>query len=109
MNRGDVWLVEFNTSVGEEVQKTRPAIIVSNDKSNRFLKRYQVVPLTSSSKTLYPGESLVRIKGKQGKAMVSQVTTVSELRMIKRLGRLARAEIDNVDRGLLIQLGLKNK
>jgi mRNA interferase MazF len=109
MNRGDVWLVEFNTSVGEEVQKTRPAVIVSNDKSNRFLKRYQVVPLTSSSKTLYPGESLVLFKGKNGKAMVSQVTTVSELRMLKRLGRLASAEINNIDRGLLIQLGLKNK
>ncbi len=109
MNRGDVWLVEFNTSVGEEIQKTRPAVIVSNDLSNKFLKRYQVVPLTSSSKTLYPGETHISFKGKQGKAMVSQVTTVSKLRMLKRLGRLSDTELKNIDRGLSVQLGLRNK
>jgi mRNA interferase MazF len=109
MNRGDVWLVEFNVSVGDEIQKTRPAVIVSNDKSNKFLKRYQVVPLTSSSKTLYPGETFVSFEGKHGKAMVSQVATVSKLRMLKRLGRLSNDEVKNIDRGLLIQLGLRNK
>ncbi|MEQ1606359.1 MAG: type II toxin-antitoxin system PemK/MazF family toxin [Pyrinomonadaceae bacterium] len=107
MNRGDVWLVEFNTSVGEEIQKTRPAVVVSNDLSNQFLKRHQVVPLSSSTKRLYPGETRISFGGENGKALISQVTTVSRLRMIRRLGRLTDPEIQNIDRGLLIQLGLK--
>lgn len=109
MNRGDVWLVGFIRSVGEEIQKTRPAVIVSNDLSNQFLKRHQVVPLGSSTKALYPGETYVSFKGKKGKALISQVTTVSRLRMIKRLGRLTDTEMKNIDRGLHIQLGLRNK
>ncbi|MGH9947227.1 MAG: type II toxin-antitoxin system PemK/MazF family toxin [Pyrinomonadaceae bacterium] len=109
MNRGDVWLVEFNDSVGQEIQKTRPAVIVSNDEANKFLRRHQVVPLTSSAKTLYPGESYISFREITGKALISQVTTVSRLRMLKRLGRLTTTEMKNIDRGLLTQLGLTNK
>ena len=56
MNRGEVWWVSFESARGGEVRKRRPAIIVSNDASNRHLNRVQVVPLTSATRRVYPSE-----------------------------------------------------
>ncbi len=71
MRRGEVWWVNFDPSVGGEVQKKRPAVIVSNDAANKFLNRLQVVPLTSSVDRLYPSEAYVTLNGKQSKAMAA--------------------------------------
>ena len=57
MLRGEVWWVDFDPSLGGEIQKTRPAVIVSNDASNRNLNRVQVIPITSSVARVYPGDS----------------------------------------------------
>jgi mRNA interferase MazF len=66
MKRGDVWSVEFDLSIGSEIRKTRPAIILSNDAANRNLARVVVIPLSSNITRLYPGEALVTLAGKQG-------------------------------------------
>ena len=69
MNRGDIWWVCFDPSVGTEIQKTRPAVIVSNDYANEALDRVVVVPLTSNTARVYPGECIVNTGLKFGKAM----------------------------------------
>lgn len=56
MNRGEVWWVDFEPAVGGEIRKKRPAIVVSNDKANKYLNRLQVVPVTSKTGRLYPGK-----------------------------------------------------
>ena len=59
MQRGEVWGVEFDPAVGSEIRKTRPCIIVSNNSANRNLSRVIVVPLTSNTDRIFPGEARV--------------------------------------------------
>lgn len=107
MTRGSVWWVNFDPSVGGEIRKQRPAIIMSNDAANKNLNRIQVVPLTSNVAKLYPGEAYVILNNTQRKAMADQLTTVSKKRLINRFGNLSAEDIQKVERAIEIQLGLR--
>lgn len=106
MRRGEVWWVSFGESTGGEVQKTRPAVIVSNDTANRHANRVQLVPLSSSIGKLFPCEARVSVEGKESKAMADQITTASKERLTKRLGSLSPEEMRAVDMAIRIQLAL---
>ncbi len=106
MKRGEVWWVNFGPSVGGEIQKQRPAVIISNDASNKFLNRLQVVPLTSQVGQLYPSEAQVALNGKPNKAMADQLMTVSKLRLSNMAGKLSSSDMKKVERAVKTQLGL---
>lgn len=91
---------------GGEIHNTRPAVIVSNDASNRYLNRVQVVPLTISTRRVYPSEALITSGPRPSKAMTDQVATAGKHRLERRLGRLSDSELADVERALRIQLGL---
>jgi len=104
MKRGEVWWVNFDPSIGGEIRKKRPAIIVSNDASNKYLNGVQVVPLTSKTERLYPSEAYVILNGKQSKAMADQLATVSKLRLSSRIGVVSSDDMDKVGEAIKIQL-----
>ena len=108
VKRGEVWWVNFEPSVGGEIIKKRPAVIISNDAANKYLNRVQVVPLTSRVGRVFPSETLVMLGDRESKAMADQLTTVSKQRLINREGRLASADMRKVERAVKVQLGLQD-
>lgn len=105
--RGEVWWVAFDPSVGGEIQKTRPALIISNNAANAALNRVVVIPLTSQTSKIYPGEAMVTLNGEQRKAMADQVMTASKQRLRTKLGSLDGANMTAVENALLLQLGIR--
>lgn len=104
--RGDGWVVSFDPAIGGEIQKTRPAVVLSNDTANALLNRVQVVPVSRQVGRLYPAEAYVTVNGERRKVMAGQITTASKHRLQRRLGVLERDDLEAVGRVARVQLGL---
>jgi len=104
MKRREVWWVNFDPSIGGEIKKKRPAVIISNDASNKFLNRVQVVPLTSKTERIYPSEAVVVFQGEERKAMADQLATVSKARLFRRAGILSQEDMGKIEEGIFVKL-----
>jgi mRNA interferase MazF len=109
--RHEVWLLALDPTVGSEIQKTRPAVVVQNDHSNRTAQTTIVAPLTSTIRPrIYPTEVLVAA-GEGGcrvdsVILLRQIRCVDRIRLVKRLGAVRGDTLDSIDHALLITLGL---
>ncbi|WP_280401623.1 type II toxin-antitoxin system PemK/MazF family toxin [Nocardia carnea] len=114
MRRGDVVLVDFDPTRGNEVAKTRPAVVVSNDGANRRALELgrgvvTVVPVTSNIARVFPFQVLLeQVPGLRiaSKAQAEQVRSVSIERVGRVLGHLPAAVVDDLNRALRLHLGL---
>ena len=106
MQRGEVWWVEFDPAVGSEIRQTRPGIIVSNNSANRNLSRVIVVPLTSNTDRIFPGEARVSVAGTDSKVMADQLMTADKVRLKSKLFELSKADMQAVEAAMRVQLGL---
>ena len=107
MTRGEVYWVHFpDPSTGSEISKTRPAVIVTAPSLLVRQRRAQVVPLTSNTTRVYPGEAMVTVRGRSSKALASQIATVDESRVLRPVGTLVDADLTAVEAALREQLAL---
>ena len=107
MVRGEVWWVNCDLSLGGEIQKIRPAVIVNNNASNRNLNRVQVVPISSKTSKLYASEALVTLNGDPRQATSDYIATVSKTRLGGRLSVLSDRDLRLVEIAIQNQLGLR--
>lgn len=90
VKRFDVYLVNLDPTLGSEIQKTRPCLIVSPDEMNRHIATVIVAPMTTQGRS-YPTRVACRFQGKDGQIVLDQLRTVDKVRLVRRLGRVSKS------------------
>jgi len=107
---GEIWLVSLEPVAGHEIGKTRPALVISNDKNNEYSSTVTLIPITTSIEKIYPFE--VFISGDDSglpldsKIKCNQIRTVDKLRLRKLVGEISTEIIKKVEEALLIHIGI---
>lgn len=111
IKRGDVFVVNFDPTLGAEAKKNRPAVVVSNDINNAHSPIVSITPVTSNVRRVYSFEVEIPVKTgglvKRSKVMVNQTRAVDKIRLIKKVGSLPEEIMKEVDRALMLHYGLK--
>jgi mRNA interferase MazF len=94
INQYEIVLVNLEPTLGSEISKTRPCVVVSPDEMNHYLRTIVIVPITSSLKN-YPTRISISDKNVKGMAAVDQIRTIDKLRIVKIIGTL---EIDTIEK-----------
>lgn len=87
VNRFDVYLINLDPTVGSEIQKTRPCLIISPDEMNRHIRTVIVAPMTTAGKK-YPTRVRCQFEKKKGQIVLDQIRTIDKKRLIKKLGTI---------------------
>lgn len=106
IKRGDVFWVSFDPSIDGEIEKKRPAVVVSTDKANPYLNRVVVIPLSSKISRIYPSEARISFQDKESKAMADQIRTISKRRLVSKIGSLPLEEMEKIENKIKLFLEL---
>ena len=94
VKRFDVYLINLDPTIGSEIQKTRPCVIISPDEMNRHIRTVIVAPMTSAIKD-YPTRVSCHLKRKKGQIVLDQIRTIDKSRLIKKLGTIdSKAQLE---------------
>lgn len=112
MKRGDIYFANLDPTIGSEIQKTRPVLIVSNNANNNASAIVTVVPITSNITKIYPFEVLLDVKQtgllKQSKAQCNQIRTISKNRINtnRTIGNIGEKIMKNIEHAIKLHLDL---
>ncbi|RPJ20717.1 MAG: type II toxin-antitoxin system PemK/MazF family toxin [Chloroflexi bacterium] len=88
--RFDVYLVNLDPTVGREIKKTRPCLVISPDEMNQHIATVIIAPMTTQGRS-YPTRISCRFQGKDGQIVLDQIRTVDKIRLVKKLGQINTA------------------
>ncbi len=91
VQRFDVFLVNLDPTVGREIQKTRPCVVISPDEMNRYIDTVIIAPMTTKGKA-YPTRVICQFQGKDGQIVLDQIRTIDKRRLVKKLGQISQDE-----------------
>ncbi|MBI2573307.1 type II toxin-antitoxin system PemK/MazF family toxin [Candidatus Woesearchaeota archaeon] len=111
VKRGDIWLVNLDPTIGHEINKSRPAVIIQNDVGNKYSTLTIIAPITSQNvDKIYPMEVLLTAQNarveKSSKVLLNQIRAIDKQRLIKKLSKIEDITMCDVDEALKISLGL---
>lgn len=111
IKRGNVFLASLDPTIGNEINKTRPVIVISNDINNKFSNTVTVIPLTSNTIKIYPFEVFIK-RGianlpKDSKARADQIRTIDKSRIVKEIGTVPFDILSALEKAVIIHLNLK--
>ena len=95
VQRFDVFLVNLDPTIGSEIKKTRPCVVISPDEMNRWIRTVIIAPMTTKRRR-YPTRIDCYFQGKEGQVALDQIRTVDKTRLIRKLGRLQEDEQQEV-------------
>lgn len=98
--REEVWLVSLEPTIGSEIKKTRPCVIISPNETNRLLRTVIVAPLTSTIKN-YPTRIVINFQNRQSSVVLDQIRTVDKSRLIKKSGIVTGEEYQSIAKVLI--------
>jgi mRNA interferase MazF len=99
VRRFDVYLVNLDPTVGSEIEKTRPCVVISPEEMNRYIRTVIIAPMTTNGRS-YPTRVECKFQGKSGQVVLDLIRTVDRMRLVKHLGRLPRSAQQQVLTGL---------
>lgn len=107
MKRGDIYLATLDPTMGSEIKKTRPVIIISSDINNRNSDVITIIPITSSVSRVFPFEVRLNVRNKTGKAQCNQIRAISKQRIAgEKISSLTNLEIKLIEQALKLHLSL---
>jgi mRNA interferase MazF len=95
VKRFDVFLVNLDPTIGSEIQKTRPCVVISPDEMNRHIATAIIAPMTTKGRA-YPTRVICQFQGKEGQIVLDQIRTVDKTRLLKKLGQISQNEQKSV-------------